>query len=81
MVPPLSPNFRELAEWLAASGVPFLPVLTKRDKVSNNKLQIQLRKTRQSLQLPIDEPILTYSTLKRQGRDELLELIRELLEE
>lgn len=70
----------QLAEWLEAAEKPYLPVLTKRDKVSNNELQVLLRATRKALHLSPIESVLTYSTTKRQGRDELLSLIQELLE-
>lgn len=71
----------QLAAWLEEQEIPYLPVLTKRDKVSNNELQMQLRATRKALDLPADEPIVTFSSIKKQGRDELLELIRDLLED
>lgn len=70
----------QLVEWLEAAEKPYLPVLTKRDKVSNNELQVLLRATRKALHLSPIESVLTYSTTKRQGRDELLSLIQELLE-
>ncbi len=71
----------QLAAWLEEEGRPYLPVLTKRDKVSNNELQVQMRQARKKLGLHPEEAVLTFSALTKQGRDDILAMIRELLDE
>jgi GTP-binding protein len=69
----------ELANWFMVNRIPFLFVLTKIDKLSNNELQASLRRFREVSGLPDDiEPIL-FSARTGQGREILWSAIEKVV--
>ncbi|HBF34159.1 TPA: YihA family ribosome biogenesis GTP-binding protein [Candidatus Sumerlaeota bacterium] len=70
----------QLVEFLHHNNVPFLPVLTKSDKLTKNELSAAIKRTAKHFDM--DElgirPIAT-SAEKNKGRDELLQILYEAL--
>ena len=70
---------REISALLRASGHPFAVVATKVDKLLKNKQINHFREIITGLELPGDVPFLPTSASKRQGRQELLGWVNEIL--
>ncbi|MBE7560357.1 YihA family ribosome biogenesis GTP-binding protein [bacterium] len=70
----LSPLDRAMWEWIVAAGAPHQLVLTKTDKLSRSELVQQRRALAAALGVP-PEVLIAYSTLKKEGRAELLAAI------
>jgi len=68
----------QLAGWLAEAGVPMLPVATKADQVSRNKLAVHQQRIAEVLEL--DAPPLPCSAKSKLGRNELWSRLRPWLE-
>ena len=70
----------EFFEFLGANGVPFSIVFTKADKLSNSKLNENLKKYRDKLFEQWEElpPLFVSSSETRLGRDELLNYIENI---
>jgi GTP-binding protein len=68
-------NDRMMIEWLEFFDVPFIFVLTKSDKISNNQYQIASTKLHQNYP---DREILKFSSKNRTGREEILQILEKL---
>lgn len=70
----------EFLEWLGENGIPFSIIFTKTDKISNSRLQENLRAYKDKLQEEWEElpPVFLTSSEKRAGRDEVLSYIEEI---
>ena len=68
----------DMFRWLAANGIPVLPVATKSDKLGRDAGQRQIGQIRRALGVP-ELDILPYSSLKGEGRSELLDVIADSL--
>lgn len=68
----------DMFRWLVTNGLPVLPVATKSDKLGRVAGQRQIGQIRQALGVP-DLDILPYSSLKGEGRSELLDVIADSL--
>lgn len=71
----------EFINWLGENGIPFSLIFTKADKLSGNKCQQSVARYKRTLrqtweQLP---PMFITSSLKNQGREEVLNYIEEVL--
>jgi len=60
--------------WLEKFSIPFLVVLTKSDKVSRNKCSAQRKVIKEFLLLK-DEELVRFSTVTREGKQEILKRI------
>ena len=60
--------------WLEKASIPFLVVLTKSDKVSKNKCSAQRKVIKEFLLLK-DEELVYFSTVTREGKQEILKRI------
>jgi GTP-binding protein len=65
----------QLVEWLQHEKIPYLVVLTKSDKLKKNDLVKNKNKIRKVLGLKAEEQTIPFSSLKREGRDELWKAI------
>lgn len=67
----------EFIEWLGSEGIPFTIVFTKTDKLSASKISENISNYSQRLLADWEElpPMLATSSLKKEGRDELLDYI------
>lgn len=70
----------EFLEWLGENAIPFSIIFTKTDKISNGRLQENLRIYKEKLQEEWEElpPIFLTSSEKKTGRDEVLGYIEEI---
>jgi GTP-binding protein len=66
-------------EWLSQTGRPLLVVATKVDKLGRGERPSRLAAISDSLGLPGSRPLIPYSSLTHEGRDELWRAIRERL--
>ena len=64
--------------WLVTNGVPVLPVATKADKLGRDAGRKQVERIRQALGVP-ELDVLPYSSIKGEGRSELLDVIADSL--
>ena len=72
------PSDVEMFRWLVAHGIPVLPVATKSDKLGRDAGRRQIGQVREALGVP-ELDILPYSSLKGEGRSELLDVIADSL--
>lgn len=70
----------QMYEWIKYYGYEIIIVATKKDKLSNNQIAKSDKVIRQTLKLDRDEKIIYFSSLKKQGKEELLEAIFENLD-
>ena len=70
----------EFMEWLGENGIPFSLIFTKIDKISRGRLQENLKAYQAKLLESWEElpPILSSSSEKKEGRDEILNYIDEI---
>lgn len=71
---------QRMVDYLAASGVPTLFVLTKVDKLSRTRRAAQIRRITESLGVESDQ-VLPFSARTGEGREALLESLEQLLRE
>ena len=64
----------DMFRWLVTNGLPVLVIATKTDKLSRSAAQKQIARMKQVLGVP-EIDILPYSSLKNEGRSELLDSI------
>ncbi|MEG2178830.1 MAG: YihA family ribosome biogenesis GTP-binding protein, partial [Bacteroidales bacterium] len=71
----------EFMEWLGENEIPFSIVFTKSDKLGKTKLIDNLNKYKANLLERWEElpPIFITSSEKREGRDEILKYIKEII--
>ena len=68
----------EMFQWLVEHHVPVLIVATKADKIGKNARQKNIAAIRRALGVK-EISILPYSSVKNEGRSDLLDVIREIL--
>ena len=68
-------------EWLGENGIPFSIIITKIDKQSNAETQRKINRYKKKLQEVWEElpPILTSSSEKAIGREEILSYIEQIM--
>ena len=64
-----------MKDWIVANGLPLAVVATKADKIKRSQLKKQLTAIKKGLELSEETPVFTFSSLKKQGREEILEYI------
>ena len=71
---------KEMYDWIKASGVQPVVIATKADKVKRNQIPKQLKIIREGLGFKNNEvPLIAFSAETKQGREEILELISNLV--
>ena len=70
-----SANDKHMYDWIVENGFYPAIVATKLDKIGKTQVQKQLKLIRTELKLAPGTPILPYSALTKQGRDEIWEMI------
>ena len=68
----------EMFQWLVRAGIPVLVIATKADKIGKQAREKQVREIQKALGVP-DLSVLPYSSLKNEGRSELLDVLRDSL--
>ena len=66
-------------KWIKYYNYDVIVVATKIDKLTKNELQKSLRMIRETLSLELTDKLLTFSSLKKYGKEELLDVISEAL--
>ena len=70
----------EFMEWLGERGVPFAIIFTKTDKISKGRLQANMQVYADKMLEVWEElpPLLTSSSEKKEGRDEIIQFIEDI---
>ncbi|WP_294152769.1 ribosome biogenesis GTP-binding protein YihA/YsxC [uncultured Selenomonas sp.] len=68
----------EMFQWLVRAGIPVLVIATKADKIGKQARVAQVREIQKALGVP-DLSVMPYSSLKNEGRSELLDVLRDSL--
>lgn len=69
-----------MANWFLETGVPYVVIANKLDKIKKSQLEKSLETIRETLRLPTNVPIVPFSAEKGTGRDDVLSLIFEHIE-
>ena len=77
---PPTNNDITMARWFLDSGCPFAVVANKMDKLKQSELAPILKLIRQDLELPDTCPVIPFSAEKGDGRDALVKLILDTVE-
>ncbi len=77
---PPTNNDITMARWFLDSGCPFAVVANKMDKLKKSELEPNLKLIRQDLELPGTCPVIPFSAEKGDGRDALVKLILDTVE-
>ncbi len=64
-----------MVRWFMDSGKPFVVVANKHDKIKKSQWEPNLALIRETLELPDEVPIISFSAEKGLGKDELLQVI------
>lgn len=70
-----SANDIHMYEWVVANGYYPIIIATKADKLNRSQLQKHIKQIRIGLNVVKDTPIIPYSAVTKQGREEIWELI------
>ena len=70
-----SANDINMYEWIVANGYYPIIIATKADKLNRSQLQKHIKQIRVGLNVVKDTPIIPYSAVTKQGREEIWELI------
>lgn len=66
-----------MADWFLQTGMPFVIIANKLDKIKKSQLEGNLQTIRTTLHLLEDVPVIPFSAEKGTGRDEVISLILE----
>ncbi len=70
-----------MADWFLQTGMPFAVIANKHDKLKKSEIDGNLNTIRTVLQLPETVPVIPFSAVKGTGRDEVVKLIMDHVEE
>lgn len=70
-----SDNDRHMYSWILDNGFNPVIVATKLDKLNRSQVQKHVKMVREGLEVEEDTPIVPYSAVTKQGRDEIWDLI------
>lgn len=76
-----SENDKRMYDWIVYNGYDPILIATKLDKIKRSQVQKQLKLIRTGLQAKPGTRILPFSASTKQGREEIWEVIEEMLEE
>ena len=76
-----SANDRMMYHWILEQGYRPVIIATKLDKIKRSQIQKQLKLIRETLEAEKDPVMIPFSAATKQGREEIWELIRGLMEE
>ena len=74
-----SANDKMMYDWILHNGFTPVIIATKLDKIKRSQLQKNLKIIRTKLEMAKEDLIFPYSALSKQGRDEILSYIEEVL--
>lgn len=70
-----SENDRNMYEWIVEQGYNPIIIATKMDKINRSQIQKHIKMIRNGVKAVEDTPIIPFSALSKQGRDEIWEYI------
>lgn len=70
-----------MADWFLQTGMPFAVIANKHDKIKKSQLEGNLQTIRTVLHLPEEVPVIPFSAEKGTGKDEVLSLILQHINE
>lgn len=76
-----SANDKQMYEWILSNGFHPIIIATKLDKINRSQIQKQVKAIRQGLEVEKDTIIIPFSSETKQGREEIYELIDQMLAE
>lgn len=65
-----------MAHWFLDSGCPMVVVANKSDKLKKSEYEPNVRRIRETLELPEETPVVLFSAEKGTGREELLDILQ-----
>ena len=76
-----SANDRMMYDWILNQGYKPIIIATKLDKIKRSQVQKHVKMIKTGLQAEADTIIIPYSSLSKQGREEIYELLDSYLAE
>ena len=76
-----SENDRIMYDWILDRGYKPIIIATKLDKIKRSQVQKQVKLICDTLAVVEDTTVIPYSSLSKQGRDEIYELLDRMLED
>ncbi|WP_343249523.1 ribosome biogenesis GTP-binding protein YihA/YsxC [Diplocloster hominis] len=76
-----SANDRMMYDWINHQGFQPIIIATKLDKIKRSQLQKQVKLIRTGLGVPEQVPVLPYSSLTKQGKEEIWEYMEQFINE
>lgn len=76
-----SANDVNMYQWILANGYEPIIIATKADKIKRSQLRKHIKMIKTELNVVPGTKVLTFSALTKQGKDEILDLIEEIVEE
>lgn len=75
-----SENDKMMADWIRANGFEPIVIATKADKIKRSQLQKHISMIRKGLILNSNQPVLPFSSMTKQGKDEIWEVFENELD-
>lgn len=76
-----SANDKQMYDWIMANGYHPIVIATKLDKIKRSQIQKQLKQVREGLGADKDTIIIPFSAETKQGREEIYDLIDDMMEQ
>ena len=76
-----SENDRTMYQWILGNGFHPIIIATKLDKIKRSQIQKQIQLIRDGLQVKTDTILIPFSAETKQGREEIWELVEQLIAE
>ena len=67
-------------EWILSNGFHPVVIATKADKIKRSQLQKHIKMIRTGLEVEADTILIPFSAQSKQGREEIYQLIEELIQ-
>lgn len=74
-----SANDKTMYDWIVSNGFYPIIIATKSDKIKRSQLQKQIKIMKQGLNVVPETPIIPYSAVSKQGREEIWALIEQFM--
>ncbi len=75
-----SANDKQMYEWIMGNGFHPIVIATKADKIKRSQLQKHMKMIRTGLEVETDTILIPFSAQSKQGREEIYQLIEELIQ-
>ncbi|MDD6070180.1 MAG: ribosome biogenesis GTP-binding protein YihA/YsxC [Clostridiales bacterium] len=76
-----SANDKMMYDWILHNGFTPVIIATKADKIKRSQLQKQIKIIRTKLEMKAEDALFPFSSLSKQGKDEILDYIEKIVEE